>query len=56
MSYKVEVRTAGDNGYCGNGLRFKEKTAAEDYAIHLSMRWLAVRDFRVVESEDRPNQ
>ena len=56
MSYKVEVRTAGDTGYCGNGLRFKELTDAEEYALQLSMRWLAVADYRVVESEDMPNR
>lgn len=56
MSYKVEVLTAGDTSYCGNGLRFKEKTDAETYAVDLALRWLAVKNYRVVESPDEPNR
>ena len=56
MSYKVEVMTIGDASYCGNGLRFKERTDAETYAVNLAMRWLAVKDYRVVESMDEPNR
>lgn len=56
MSYKVEVLTIGDTSYCGNGLRFKEKKDAEAYALDLSLRWLAVKDYRVAESQDTPNR
>ena len=56
MSYKVEVLTIGDTNYCGNGLRFKEKPDAETYAVDLAIRWLAVKDYRVVESQDAPNR
>ena len=56
MSYKAEVLTIGDDIYYGNGLRFKEMKDAEDYALDLSLRWLAVKDYRVVESKDSPNR
>jgi len=56
MSYKVEVLTTGDSNYCGNGLRFQEKKDAESYAVDLSLRWLAVKDYRIVESEEAPNR
>ena len=56
MSYKAEVLTIGDDIYYGNGLRFKERKDAEDYALDLSLRWLAVKDYRVVESKDSPNR
>lgn len=56
MSYKVEVLATGDTSYCSNGLRFKEKEDAETYALNLSMRWLAVKDYRIVESMDEPNR
>ena len=56
MSYKVEVLTTGDQNYCGNGLCFQEKTDAENYAVDLSLRWLAVKDYRIVESEETPNR
>jgi hypothetical protein len=56
MSFKVEVKTSGDRNYCGNGLRFKEKTTAETYAVNLYKRWLAVKNYRVVESTDEPNR
>jgi hypothetical protein len=56
MSYKAEVLTIGDTNYCGNGLRFRERAEAEAYALNLSKRWLAVKDYRVVESQDTPNR
>ena len=56
MSYKAELLTIGDDIYYGNGLRFKERKDAEDYALDLSLRWLAVKDYRVVESADSPNR
>jgi hypothetical protein len=56
MSYKAEVLTIGDTNYYGNGLRFRERAEAEAYALNLSKRWLAVKDYRVVESQDTPNR
>jgi len=56
VSYKAEVLTIGDDSYYGNRLRFKEKKDAEAYALDLSLRWLAVKDYRVVESADSPNR
>jgi hypothetical protein len=55
-SYKVEV-VADDSGeWCGNELRFALKDEAEAYAADLSGRWLAVRAWRVVGSDDPVNR
>jgi len=53
-SYKAEVNTAGDPAgvFTGNGLRFATRQEALDYVADLAMRWTAVRETRVVESED----
>ncbi|MGV8080985.1 MAG: hypothetical protein AB2L22_13125 [Syntrophales bacterium] len=56
MSYRVDVRTIGDPGYYSNGLRFRDQADAESYAVDLSLRWLAVEDYRIVESMDEPNR
>lgn len=55
-SWAVEVIADPSNKWVGNELRFKTKEGAEDYGRRLIVRWLAVRDWRVVESEDPPNQ
>jgi hypothetical protein len=55
MSYKVEV-IADDSGWAGNGLRFATKVEAERYAKDLQWRWLAVREWRVVESDEPVNE
>jgi hypothetical protein len=54
MSYKVEVNTAGDppDAWNSNLLRFESKEDADTYGVSLAMRWTAVKDFRVAESED----
>ena len=54
-SYKPEVRTAGEKTFCGNSLRFATKEEAEIYVHDLMMRWTAVADTRVVESDDPVN-
>lgn len=52
MSYRPEV-VADDSGkWAGNQLRFRTREEAELYAVDLSMRWILVREWRVVESED----
>jgi hypothetical protein len=53
ISWKPEVQTAGGAGkWSGNACRFATEAEAKDYVIDLSMRWTAVSDFRVVESDD----
>jgi hypothetical protein len=52
VSFKVEVLADDSGEYAGNGLRFATKTEAEDYAKDLAWRWLAVKEWRVVESSD----
>lgn len=51
MSYKPEVTTDGKS-FAGNAMRFATEAEAQAYVHDLSMRWLAVRGTRVVESED----
>jgi hypothetical protein len=51
MSYKPEVKTPG-SGWSGNATRFATQEEAEGYVFDLMMRWTAVEDTRVVESDD----
>jgi len=53
MSFKTEVNTGGDNGeYSSNSLRFATRDEAVDYGEDLHARWAAVRNWRVVETDD----
>lgn len=52
MSFKVEVISDDTGKYLANELRFETRTQAEDYAMDLSWRWTAVREWRVAESDD----
>ena len=51
-SFKVEVIADNSGKWVGNMLRFAEQAQAEEYAVDLSCRWMAVRESRVVESDD----
>lgn len=51
-SFKVGVKTAGDNDWVFNALRFSTKEKAEDYGNDLAGRWTAVRDWQVFPSDD----
>ena len=53
-SFAVEVQTAGDSSWSTNGQRFTTAEGAKLYAKDLMMRWTAVTDWRVVESDDEP--
>lgn len=53
-SWKAEVIADSTGRWCGNALRFPTKTEAEAYVRDLAGRWLAVRDTRVVTSDDAP--
>lgn len=46
MSWKPEPK------FYPNGLRFATKEESDTYALDLSMRWLAVIEWRSVESND----
>lgn len=49
MSYKAEVIADSSGQWCGNALRFATRKEAEDNVADLMMRWLAVRETRVVD-------
>jgi hypothetical protein len=49
--YKVEVIADESGKWCGNGLRFNTNEQAITYAKNLAARWLAVREWRVIEVE-----
>jgi len=55
MSYAPEVQTDSTDKWYGNALRFATEEEAQAYVVDLAMRWTAVRDVRVVESEDPVN-
>ena len=52
MSFKPEVIADGSGKFCGSSVRFATKHEAEIYVTDLMGRWTAVRDTRVVESDD----
>lgn len=55
MSFKPEVKTAGNCNWAGNALRFATEAEANRYVHDLAMRWTAVADVRVIPSEDPVN-
>jgi hypothetical protein len=55
MSYKVEVNTVKFGSWDSNSVRFATKEEAVAYGNDLWSRWTAVRDHRVVESDDLVN-
>ena len=57
QSYKSEVQTAScaPDTWTGNALRFATHAEADAYALDLSMRWTAVRAYRVQDSADPVN-
>jgi len=55
MSWKPEVIANSSCKWCGNALRFATREEAETNVRDL-MRWFAVRDTRVVKSDDAVNQ
>ncbi|MBO0784326.1 MAG: hypothetical protein J2P37_36450 [Ktedonobacteraceae bacterium] len=54
-SYAPEVIADGSGKWCSNALRFATREEAEANVLDLSMRWFAVRETRVVESDDPVN-
>jgi hypothetical protein len=55
MSFKPEVVADSTGKFYGNALRFATREEAEANVRDLEMRWFAVRDTRVVESDDPVN-
>jgi len=55
MSFKPEVIADNSGKWCGNALCFATKEEAEANVRDLMMRWFAVRETRVVESDDPVN-
>jgi hypothetical protein len=52
MSWKTEVIADRSGAWAGNGLRFAYRNEAQAYVADLFSRWTAVREPRVVESDD----
>ena len=55
MSFMPEVIADSSGKWCGTALRFATREEAETNVRDLSMRWLAVRETRVMESADPVN-
>lgn len=55
MSYAIEVIADSSGKWCGNDLRFATRSEAEGRAANMAMRWVLVRQTRVVESTDPVN-
>ncbi len=55
MSFKPEVIADASGKWCGNALRFATCEEAEANVQDLMMRWFAVRETRVVQSDDPVN-
>ena len=52
VSFAAEVIADSSGKWVGNRLRFGTRAEAESYAKDLAGRWTAVREWRVVESDD----
>jgi hypothetical protein len=55
-SFKVGCKTAGDTTWAYNALRFATREEAEAYGLDLAMRWTALRDYEIHESDEEPNR
>jgi hypothetical protein len=55
MSWKIEVVVDDSGEWEGDPLRFETEREALAYARDLELRWSAVREKRVVKSEDPVN-
>jgi hypothetical protein len=55
MSFKAEVVVDSSGRWTTNALRFASREEAEAYGADLAMRWILVREVRVVESVDPAN-
>lgn len=55
MSFRPEVIADRSGQWAWNALRFDTREEAEEYVADLSVRWTAVRDTRVTETDDPVN-
>lgn len=55
MSWKAEVIADDSGKWVSNALRFATEAEAARYATDLMGRWMAVREKRVVESDEPVN-
>jgi hypothetical protein len=55
MSYAPQVIADSTGQFAGNALRFATREEAEANVRDLQWRWAAVRETRVVESDDPVN-
>lgn len=55
MSFAAEVIADSSGRWAGNGVRLATREEAEAYAEDLKRRWILVREWRVVESDDPVN-
>ena len=55
MSHKVEVLVDGDTSWVSNALRFETTEEAESYGKDLFRRWLAVKEWRIADSDEPVN-
>jgi hypothetical protein len=55
MSFKPEVMADSSGKFYDNGCSFPTREEAEGYVKDLFSRWTAVREFRVVESDEPAN-
>lgn len=53
-SYAPQVIADSSGQWTGNALRFPTQEEAQGNVRDLEMRWMSVREIRVVESEDPP--
>lgn len=55
MSFKLGVKTPGDTEFVSNALVFETEKEAEDYGRDLFSRWMAVKETKVLTSEEAVN-
>lgn len=51
MKYKVQVIADNSGKWVGNGLEFATVEEAKSYAVDLFSRWMAVRQWRVIDAD-----
>ena len=56
MSWRVEVRTEASRFWSDNRLRFATQQEAEHYAFDTHVRWPAITQTRVLESDQAVNR
>ena len=55
MSFKPQVQTDSSGKWYGNALAFATEAEALDNAADLMGRWMLVRDYRVIASDEPVN-